>query len=56
MYILFLLRNVSNNQRSTVWSSSKQSSSGKCPMCSEVFPLSMSMTERTVHINDHLPD
>ncbi|CAF3102684.1 unnamed protein product [Rotaria sp. Silwood2] len=37
------------------WSSSGQTIE-KCPMCSEIFPLSMTMADRTVHINDHLPD
>ncbi|CAF1478509.1 unnamed protein product [Rotaria sp. Silwood1] len=37
------------------WPSSGQTIE-KCPMCSEIFPLSMTMADRTVHINDHLPD
>jgi len=48
------LRNLSVHQRFAGWSSSRQTTE-KCPMCSEIFPLSMTMTDRTVHINDHLP-
>ncbi|CAF2052381.1 unnamed protein product [Rotaria magnacalcarata] len=48
-------KNLSMHHRLAGWPSSGQVND-KCPMCSQVFPFSMTMAERTVHINDHLPD
>jgi len=52
---MFFLRNFPVHQQFVGWSSSGEATK-KCPMCSEIFPLSMTMTDRTVHINEHLPD
>ncbi|CAF1467720.1 unnamed protein product [Rotaria sordida] len=48
-------KNFSIRHRFVGWPSAGQTIE-KCPMCSEIFPLSMTMADRTVHINDHLPD
>jgi hypothetical protein len=53
MYVFF--RSFSIHHQFAGWSSSGRLAE-KCPMCSEIFPLSMTMTDRTVHINEHLPD
>lgn len=53
--LLFFHRNTTVHHRLIGWPSSGQIPD-KCPMCSEIFPFTMTLTDRTVHINDHLPD